>query len=151
MSNTCFHYRNGYVMKSSATLVLLYSLFAGLSMAANLVTQAVVASLILGTLGIYLSVIAGTIVGLPIKYLLDKRFIFKFKTQNIAHDSRLFVLYSILAVVTTAIFWGFEALFQIIFGTELLRLTGGAIGLIIGYAVKYQLDKRFVFKTLEVD
>lgn len=120
-------------------------------MAANLLTQVVVASLVLGSAGIYLSVIAGTIVGLPIKYLLDKRFIFKFRTQNIAHDSRLFVMYSLLAVVTTAIFWGFEALFQILFGTELLRLTGGALGLIIGYAVKYQLDKRYVFRAAEVE
>lgn len=142
---------NGRVMKSATTLVALYSLFAGLSMAANLLTQVVVASLVLGSVGIYLSVFAGTIVGLPIKYLLDKRFIFKFRTHNIAHDSRLFVLYSLLAVVTTAIFWGFEALFQILFGTELLRLTGGAIGLIIGYAVKYQLDKRYVFRTAEVE
>lgn len=134
-------------MPSSTRLVTLYALFAGLSLTANLLTQAIVSSVIVGNLGIYISVLAGTAVGLPVKYFLDKRFIFKFKTQNISHDARLFVLYSVLAVVTTLIFWGCEAVFQILFGTEILRLTGGAIGLIIGYAVKYQLDKRYVFRT----
>lgn len=95
------------------------------------------------------SILAGTAVGLPIKYVLDKKYIFRFTAQNVLHDTRLFVLYSVMAVVTTAIFWGTELLFQIAFGTEALRLTGGAIGLVVGYLIKYQLDKRFVFTSAE--
>jgi preprotein translocase subunit SecA len=35
--------------------------------------------------------------------------------------------------------------FDFLFGTKLMRYVGGVIGLAIGYAIKYQLDKRYVF------
>jgi hypothetical protein len=43
------------------------------------------------------------------------------------------------------IFWGFEFTFEYLFETKALRYLGGVIGLCIGYVVKYQLDKRYVF------
>lgn len=136
-------------MQTKTSIVLLYTLFAAISTLANLGTQVLVTALYVGEFSIVLSILAGTAVGLPVKYILDKKFIFRFHTRNISHDSRLFVLYALLALVSTAIFWGTEALFQLLFGTEFLRLTGGAIGLVIGYAVKYQLDKKYVFVAQE--
>ena len=50
-----------------------------------------------------------------------------------------------MGLVTTAIFWGFEFTFDAIYQTKEMRYVGGVIGLAIGYYVKYQLDKRFVF------
>ena len=91
------------------------------------------------------SIIVGTGTGLVVKYLLDKRFIFRFKPQNVSHDSRTFVLYTLMGVVTTAIFWGFEYGFWHAFGTAQMRYLGGVIGLVIGYLAKYHLDKKFVF------
>jgi putative flippase GtrA len=89
----------------------------------------------------------GTAVGLPVKYVLDKKFIFHFTTHNFAHDSKVFSLYVLMAIFTTLLFWGTEALFQILFNNETMRLLGGAIGLIAGYFLKYLLDKKFVFTT----
>ena len=51
-----------------------------------------------------------------------------------------------MGVVTTVIFWGFEFAFDAIWNSMEMRYTGGVIGLAIGYYVKYQLDKRYVFK-----
>ena len=64
-----------------------------------------------------------------------------------AHDLRTFALYAGMGVFTTVIFWFFEIGFHIIFGTKEMRYAGAALGLTIGYIVKYQMDKRFVFKT----
>lgn len=136
-------------MRARTKIAVLYTLFAAVSTVANLGTQALVTKLYEGNFSIAISIVLGTAVGLPVKYVLDKLFIFKFRADNIAHDSKLFVLYSLLAIVTTAIFWGTEVLFQVWFGTEFLRLVGGALGLIIGYTVKYQLDKKYVFRTSE--
>ncbi|MCY4178204.1 MAG: GtrA family protein, partial [Endozoicomonadaceae bacterium] len=54
-----------------------------------------------------------------------------------------------MGLATTAIFWGTEYFFQIIFKTDFMRYTGGIIGLIAGYLIKYRLDKRFVFVSLK--
>jgi hypothetical protein len=49
--------------------------------------------------------------------------------------------------VTTAIFWIFEAVAFFIVPTTAGLMVGGALGLTIGYVVKYHLDRRFVFQV----
>jgi putative flippase GtrA len=50
-----------------------------------------------------------------------------------------------MGVLTTIIFWAIELAFEHIYQTKEMRYLGGIIGLAIGYIIKYQLDKRFVF------
>ena len=50
-----------------------------------------------------------------------------------------------MGVFTTAIYWGVEYAFHLIFATDTMRYVGGVIGLAIGFYVKYQLDKKYVF------
>lgn len=129
----------------AGTLVVRYVLFAVCSSLVNLGTQAAAMALYGGPYAISFSILAGTACGLLVKYLLDKRHIFQFETRSLAHDGRLFFMYSFFGGFTTLLFWGSEAAFQWQFGTDLMRYLGGAIGLAMGYVVKYQLDKRFVF------
>ena len=124
-------------------IALLYALFCVVAIVVNIGSQAL--ALQLWPAGIWFSIIVGTGTGLVVKYLLDKRFIFRFKPQNASHDSRTFALYTLMGVATTAIFWGFEYGFWHAFGTAQMRYLGGVIGLIIGYLAKYHLDKKFVF------
>ena len=114
-------------------------------MASNLAAQALVMYFDNNSHAMLLSMLVGTGVGLVTKYILDKRYIFIFKADNLAHDGRLFLLYSVMGIVTTALFWIIEYGFHWIFATELMRYIGGAIGLIMGYLIKYRLDKQFVF------
>jgi len=88
---------------------------------------------------------AGTIVGLIIKYLLDKRWIFYDLATGVKNHSQQFALYTAMGLVTTAIFWGTETAFWMIWQTDLMRELGAVLGLSIGYVVKYNLDRRFVF------
>ena len=132
-------------MKAVARIALLYAAFAVLATAVNLATQALVIWGYPGAYAIELSVLAGTAAGLPVKYVLEKRHIFGFESENLAHDGKLFFMYSFLGVFTTGLFWGVEFAFQAVFGTDLMRYLGGAIGLSLGYIIKYHLDKRFVF------
>jgi putative flippase GtrA len=132
-------------MKAVARITFLYSMFAVLATAANLATQALVILVYTGTYAIEISIFAGTAAGLPIKYALEKRHIFAFEADSLKQDGKLFFMYSFLGVFTTALFWGIEFLFQWFFATDMMRYIGGAIGLTLGYIIKYQLDKRFVF------
>lgn len=128
------------------SLAVVYALLAAIAMAANIGTQEVVVRFYNGPYAILVSVAFGTGVGLVVKYVLDKRFIFRFKARDLVHDGQTFVLYAFMGVFTTAIFWGAEFLFEHLFHTREMRYLGGAIGLGIGYFTKYQLDKHFVFR-----
>jgi putative flippase GtrA len=132
-------------MNGVARLALLYAVFAAIATAANIGCQALVIWLYHGPYSVPLSVLVGTAAGLPIKYVLEKRHIFGFESDNLAHDGKLFMLYSVMGVFTTALFWGIEYAFHHAFGTDAMRYLGGALGLTLGYIIKYHLDKRFVF------
>jgi putative flippase GtrA len=98
-----------------------------------------------GRVGITCSVIAGTAAGLLVKYILDQRYIFRFIPRDLTHQGRLFLLYSALGLATTGLFWTTEAAFAWGFRSARMRYLGGALGLLLGYLIKYQLDKRYVF------
>ncbi|XHN44293.1 hypothetical protein O1Q81_00296 [Lonepinella sp. MS14436] len=91
------------------------------------------------------SIFVGTVSGLFFKYVLDKKYIFNYQPDNIKHDSQLFVIYTLMSVFTTLIFWGVEFSFHFVFQTKEMRYIGAMIGLAIGYTVKYMLDKKYVF------
>lgn len=124
-------------------IAALYIIFAAIATAANLISQEAVSQAYVGSYSLYLSILCGTLVGLVVKYVLDKKYIFKFEAKG--KDGRAFALYSLMGVVTTLIFWGTELLFEVLFGTKTMRYTGAVIGLAIGYIVKYRLDKKYVF------
>jgi len=60
----------------------------------------------------------GTLVGLIIKYILDKKYIFNYKTKSKSEDTGKFIMYSFMGVFTTAIFWSFELIFDSIFNHQ---------------------------------
>jgi putative flippase GtrA len=131
--------------RTAFNLAVLYTLFAAFSIAINIGAQMVSVWVYQGPYNVELSIMIGTAAGLPLRYLLEKRYIFSFQSQSIAHDGRLFVLYSLMGIFTTGIFWGVEYAFHLIFATDMMRYIGGVVGLSIGFYVKYQLDKKFVF------
>ncbi len=126
-------------------LVVVYTILALIATIANIGAQDIATRLYAGAFAMTLSVLVGTAVGLVVKYVLDKRYIFRFQARDAAHDGQTFALYTLMGLVTTAVFWGFEFGFDYLFQSKELRYLGGIIGLAIGYVVKYQLDKRYVF------
>ena len=97
-----------------------------------------------GPFSVEISILVGTAMGLPLRYFLEKRYIFSFTSKNLVHDGKLFIFYSAMGVITTLIFWGTEYAFHLIYDTDFMRYLGGIIGLSIGFYVKYQLDKKDV-------
>jgi hypothetical protein len=132
-------------MNRLARLTTLYTLIALLAIGVNLVTQMMVIWAYHGNYAIPISVLIGTVAGLPVKYVLEKRFIFSFRSKDLKHDGQVFILYSFMGVFTTALFWAIEFAFHLLFNTNTMRYVGGAIGLTIGNIIKYHLDKRYVF------
>lgn len=129
---------------SSGRLVLRYIAFAVVATLANLLVQrGVLAAVAFG--GYPLALGAGTIAGLVIKYLLDKRWIFHDFSRGVGAHGKRFPLYVLMGVATTAIFWGSETAFWMAWGTQGARELGAVLGLSVGYVVKYRLDRRFVF------
>ena len=126
-------------------LAIIYSVIALIATATNIGAQELTVRAYHGTFQVAFSVFIGTGVGLVVKYVLDKAFIFRFRARNALHDVQTFGLYTFMGVLTTAIFWGFEFGFNQAFQSKDMRYLGGLIGLAIGYWTKYHLDKRYVF------
>ena len=127
------------------SLVLRYAAFALIATLANLATQRLILATGRTAGHFVLAVACGTLAGLVLKYLLDKRWIFQDRARGLGDHRRKFTLYTGMGLVSTAIFWGAETLFWLIWHSDQMRETGAVLGLMIGYVVKYQLDRRFVF------
>ena len=67
------------------------------------------------------AVAAGTLVGLVVKYLLDKRWIFADTSTGVKAHGKKFSLYTAMGLVTTAIFWGTETAFWLMWQTDAMR------------------------------
>jgi putative flippase GtrA len=128
-------------------LAITYAILALIATAANIGAQDLVIRNYSGAFDILTSVVVGTGMGLVVKYVLDKRYIFRFRARDAVHDGKTFALYSVMGLATTVIFWGFEFGFQHLFETKEMRYLGGIIGLAVGYLTKYHLDKRYVFRA----
>ncbi len=126
-------------------LAFLYSLFAIIAMAANILSQEFALLLYSGAYSIVFAIVCGTGVGLVVKYLLDRRYIFQAATRPLSKDLSQFIAYSATGVLTTLLFWGTEISFDLIFDTRAARYAGAVLGLSVGYVIKYQLDRRYVF------
>ncbi|MDR1162491.1 MAG: GtrA family protein [Candidatus Accumulibacter sp.] len=124
-----------------------YVIFALIATAANIAAQDAVVRCWNGVFSIQISIAVGTVVGLVVKYFLDKRYIFRFTPRSVAHDGQVFAFYALTGVATTAIFWGSELAFHFFFRTKEMRYLGAIIGLAIGYFSKYRLDRRYVFNV----
>ncbi|QGX98296.1 GtrA family protein [Roseovarius faecimaris] len=132
-------------------LVSRYALFAVIATVANLASQRFMLQYGSSGANFGAAIVAGTFVGLFVKYYLDKRWIFYDAESGIRKSSKKFTLYVAMGVVTTAIFWGIETAFWLIWETDFMRELGAVIGLGIGYFVKYRLDSRFVFTPRPVE
>jgi putative flippase GtrA len=122
-----------------------YVLFAILATLANLLTQeAVVRAAPVAPLT--LSILMGTVAGFVLKYALDKKWVFDDGYDGHRQELQKITLYGAFSVLTTLVFWGFEIAFWMIWQTDLAKYTGAVLGLAIGYAAKFVLDRTFVFK-----
>lgn len=124
---------------------LLYALFAVAATFCNILAQEISIHLLPTNFSLFISIFIGTVVGLVVKYILDKKYIFKYQAKTSKHNRQTFLLYTFVGGFTTLIFWGFEFSFHFLFEANEMRYMGGIIGLTIGYISKYYLDKKFVF------
>jgi len=130
-------------MPRPAVVTLLYSGFAAIATGVNLSVQWLGLRLYQGPLYLPVAMMLGTCAGLVVKYLLDRSLIFRHRDNSAATHLRNFSGYALTGVATTAFFWGCELAFNAI--GPAWRLPGAALGLGLGYAAKYYLDRRFVF------
>ena len=129
----------------TAALAARYVLFALLSTLVNFAAQeAVVQSA--PAAGLIPSILAGTAAGFIVKYVLDKKWIFSDAYSSHRNEMHKIMLYGIFSVLTTIVFWSFEVAFWTLWKTDVAKYAGGAIGLAIGYVLKYALDRKYVFR-----
>lgn len=123
----------------------LYVTFALLATLINLLAQEVTSFFFHNQYQLTISMFVGTLAGLIVKYLLDKKYIFNYTTSNQKKDLTTFFFYGLMGIVTTLLFWVTEYAFDMWFDTKMMRYVGAIIGLSIGYVTKYNLDKKYVF------
>ena len=123
-----------------------YIIFCIIAIVINLSTQRVIMELIFIN-NYFLALLIGTLFGLVIKFILDKKYIFAYSDSSIKNNSLKFSFYSFNGILTTLLFWGTESVFFFIYKTNFAREFGALIGLTIGYFIKYRLDKKYVLIT----
>lgn len=121
----------------------LYALCALVATALNLAMQELT---LVFTSSLSASILVGTASGFLGKYLMDKMWIFGDSSDSAPEEMKKVFLYGTFSVATTVLFWVSEVAFWMIWQSDVAKYTGAVIGLAIGYAVKFGLDSRFVFR-----
>lgn len=127
-------------------MLLRYGLFAVVATGANIAAQEI-AMRASPVDPLAVSILAGTLVGFAVKYVLDKLYVFSDAYDGHAEEARKVILYGAFSVLTTIIFWSVEIAFWQIWQTSAAKYTGAVLGLAIGYAAKFMLDRRYVFRA----
>jgi putative flippase GtrA len=122
----------------------LYVVFAGVATVANLAAQELFLRMS-GSLAV--AILAGTAAGFATKYVLDKKWVFSDRYTTHRQELRKVTLYGAFSVATTLVFWLFEVAFWMAWRTDFAKYTGAVLGLAVGYAIKFVLDRTFVFRV----
>lgn len=136
---------NVFCMDCILMTAIKYIIFAAISTLFNLLFQYFSFKIYSGFGSLYVAMFMGTLTGLVVKYILDKKFIFYHVVENKKDDAKKFALYSLMGIFTTVIFWGSEIAFHTLSQDPNAKYLGAVIGLSIGYVIKYFLDKKYVF------
>ena len=120
--------------------IFLYFLFALLSTFVNIIGQHIFLNYYEN---LFLAVIVGSAAALFFKYILDSSIIFDASKQI---SLETFLRYAFIGACITPIIWLVEVIFLNIFGTVFMRDVGAFLGIALAYYVKYEMDKRYVFK-----
>jgi putative flippase GtrA len=131
---------------TAAQIFWRYLLFCLLAIIVNLGLQAIAHEIV--HTPDWFSMGIGTAGGLVLKYFLDKKFIFFAEKTTAIRDFTRFVIYTLFGLLTTILFWSVEWAFIKIWAHPSSRYWGGAIGLSLGYYIKYKLDRKWVFKII---
>lgn len=129
---------------STMSTFLLYVVFAGVATVANLAAQELFLRMS-GNLAV--AILAGTAAGFATKYVLDKKWVFSDRYTTHRQELRKVTLYGAFSVATTLVFWLFEVAFWMAWRTDFAKYTGAVLGLAVGYAIKFVLDRTFVFRV----
>ena len=124
-------------------IIARYICFAAIAMTCNLVAQRAI--LIVTEEKVVFAILGGTAVGLMVKYVLDRKWIFYVNAVAVKKESKIFLLYLTTGVLTTALFWVSEGTAWIIWKNDTAREIGAIFGLSLGYFLKYLLDRKYVF------
>jgi putative flippase GtrA len=133
------------------SITVKYALFAALATGINIAVQRVLSTVAAGRFSIYIAILSGTSAGLIVKYLLDKRFVFHYRPPSRSDEALKVILYLLMSAFSTAVFWAVEVSFDALFEFAAARYIGAVVGLTLGYSLKYELDKRFVFTNSNND
>jgi peptidoglycan biosynthesis protein MviN/MurJ (putative lipid II flippase) len=123
-----------------------YILFAILATTVNIFFQYLSFLLIDHKYELYIAILNGTILGMILKYYLDKNFIFYYVKKEF-NNKNIFLLYIFTSIFTTIIFWAIELWFSYYVNITYSEYLGALVGLTLGYSLKYILDKHLVFNN----
>lgn len=94
----------------------------------------------------YTAKLMGIASGFMLKYILDKKYVFNDSKGTLQEEAQKVGIYGLLSIFTTLLLFVISEGVERIIDWKYEVYAGWLIGLIIGYLLKYFLDKRFVFK-----
>lgn len=127
-----------------SSFLMRYLLASCVALLVNLGAQRFVFLVEFGNFTFYLAVLVGTVLGVLVKYLLDVYLVFQMRARSpldVSQGAR----YLGVSVLTTLIFWASESIGWWLTRDHSVREAFAATGLVLGYTIKYYLDRRLVF------
>jgi len=117
-------------------IAIKYSIYFVIAILINLLFQYLLDLFLKGVFQVYISIAAGIKAGLFIKYFRDKKYIFSFQIITFKTDFLMFVLFSVMGIATTIIFWGTELVFFFYLSFCSAKHIGGLPGFSVAYYIK---------------
>ncbi len=129
--------------------IFLYWFFVVLSIALNISIQEIVFFLESKDSILQASMVAmiiAIIITFIFKYIADKKYVYKYEIEKM-YDKKSLVFYLIFSLFTTFLFFVVELFFIFVLkDIEFKKEIGATLGLLIGYIIKFILDKNITFK-----
>ena len=125
-------------------MIIRYLILCFFAIFLNIVSQQIFLLFFAGPYSIEISILIGTIMTFFLRFYLEKNFVFLKDKFSFKTESMLY-MYFVSSIFTTLIFWIFEYSFHLFFDTDFLRYIGATIGLLVGFYIKYKIDKGLTF------
>lgn len=131
---------------ANASQFVAYLLFGFLASALNIGSQAI-SFYFMGrdTQDVFIAMVVGTAVGFVFKYYVDKKVIFKHTSITVSMEGVVALKYTLFSILTTLVYILFEMFAHTYFEHCCKEEVGAALGLLVGYIIKYYLDKHYTF------
>lgn len=130
------------IYKSFGKKFSVYFLFVLVASSVNFLTQELIYFLVAN---IYISIFFGLATSMVVKYLTNKKYVFRYRAASRTDEVVVFFRYALSGAVVAGLFIGIELSFYYYLDSLYRRQIGIVVALCVTALIKFVIDERWVF------